>query len=258
MSEKLCLQWNDFQENIKSAFEKLKEDADFKDVTLVCEDGQQVEAHKVILASSSPFFQKLLGRNRHPHPLIFMRGLKFDDLLAILDFLYRGEANVVQENLDSFLAIAEELKLRGLIGETDERAEDVDTEKYLQPKLAPSGNNEPKLTKTHNKKGALDRKISKPEDNKTIALANFQSADLDQLEEMVKSMMEKSENKYANPKVNLIADRCKVCGKEGRGSAIKDHIEANHIEGIVIPCNLCDKTFRSRNSLRQHKRQLQN
>ena len=52
MSEKLCLQWNDFQDNIKSAFRNLREDKDFKDVTLVCEDGQQVEAHKVILASS--------------------------------------------------------------------------------------------------------------------------------------------------------------------------------------------------------------
>ena len=50
------------------------------------------------------------------------------------------------------------------------------------------------------------------------------------------------------------ADRCKVCGKEGMGSAIKDHIEANHIEGIVLPCNLCEKTFRSRKTLREHKR----
>ena len=69
MSEKLCLQWNDFQENIKSAFVNLKKDNDFTDVTLACGDGEQVEAHKVILAASSPFFQKLLGRNKHPHPL---------------------------------------------------------------------------------------------------------------------------------------------------------------------------------------------
>ena len=73
MSEKLCLQWNDFQDNIKSAFVNLKTDNDFIDVTLACEDGQQVEAHKVILAASSPFFQKLLGRNKHPHPLIYKK-----------------------------------------------------------------------------------------------------------------------------------------------------------------------------------------
>ena len=113
MSEKLCLQWNDFQENIRNAFGSLREDNDFADVTLACEDGQQVEAHKVILAASSPFFQKLFGRNKHPRPLIYMRGMKSEDLLVMVDFLYRGEANVFQENLDSFLAIAEELQLRG-------------------------------------------------------------------------------------------------------------------------------------------------
>ena len=87
MSEKLCLQWNDFQENIKSAFGNLRVDNDFVDVTLVSEDGQQVEAHKVILAASSPIFQKLLARNKHPHPLIYLRGMKAHDLLAILNFL---------------------------------------------------------------------------------------------------------------------------------------------------------------------------
>ena len=124
MSEKLCLQWNGFQENIISAFGNLREDNNFSDVTLACEDGQQVEAHKVVLAASSPFFQKLLGRNKHPHPLIYMRGMKSEDLLAIVDFLYHGEANVFQEHLDSFLAVAEELQLKGLMGKTDGKVED--------------------------------------------------------------------------------------------------------------------------------------
>ena len=84
MSEKLCLQWNDFKENAIHAFGSLREDHDFADVTLACEDGKQVEAHKVILASSSPFFQNLLKRNKHNHPLIYIRGVKSDDLLAII------------------------------------------------------------------------------------------------------------------------------------------------------------------------------
>ena len=53
--EKLCLQWNDFRLNISSAFGELREDKEFTDVTLACEDGQQVEAHKVVLIASSPF-----------------------------------------------------------------------------------------------------------------------------------------------------------------------------------------------------------
>ena len=69
MSEKLCLKWNDFQENVAAALGNLKGDKDFSDVTLACEDGQQFEAHKVILVASSPFFHHLLKINRHAHPL---------------------------------------------------------------------------------------------------------------------------------------------------------------------------------------------
>ena len=116
MSEKLCLNWNDFGENFKTAFEELRRDKDFCDVTLASEDGQQFEAHKVILAASSPFFQNLLERNKHAHPIIYMRGTKSEDLSAIVDFLYFGEANVLQENLESFLAIAGDLKLNGTNG----------------------------------------------------------------------------------------------------------------------------------------------
>ena len=94
MSEKLCLKWNDFQENVNTAFGSLREDKDFTYVTLACEDGHQFEAHKVILVSSSPFFQNLLKRNKHAHPLIFMKGVKSEDLSAVIDFLYCGKANV--------------------------------------------------------------------------------------------------------------------------------------------------------------------
>ena len=118
-SEKLCLQWNDFQENITSTFKELREDTELTDVTLACEDGQQIEAHKVVLASSSPFFMDLLKKNKHPHPLIYLRGLTSTDLGAIMDFLYHGEANVFQEDLDTFLALAEEFKLKGLTGGAD-------------------------------------------------------------------------------------------------------------------------------------------
>ena len=113
-SEKLCLQWNDFKENISTSFGDLRSDKGFTDVTLVSEDGEQVEAHKVVLASSSPFFKELLRKNSHPHSLVYMRALKSEDLVAMVDFLYFGEANVFQENLDSFLALADELKLKGL------------------------------------------------------------------------------------------------------------------------------------------------
>ena len=97
-SKKLCLKWNDFEQNISSAFGLLRQDTDFVDVTLVSKDGQQVELHKVVLASSSPFFKQLLkGSKQTQNPWILMRGTKFEDLTAIADFLYFGEANVLRK-----------------------------------------------------------------------------------------------------------------------------------------------------------------
>ena len=148
-------------------------------MTLACEDGQQVEAHKVILAASSPFFQKLLGRNKHPHTLIYMRGVKFDDLLAIVDFLYWGEAKVFKTNLDSFLTIAGELQLKGLIGKTNEKVKDFEEDKkYQTPTLSPDINANAKIPKASFKSS----KIHSPGENKTFAIhgipGNF-SGDLD-------------------------------------------------------------------------------
>ena len=74
MEETLCLQWHDFRENVNSAFGNLRNDKELTDVTLACEDGQQMEAHKAILASSSPFFRKIFQKNKHPHPLIYLKG----------------------------------------------------------------------------------------------------------------------------------------------------------------------------------------
>ena len=258
MSEKLCLQWNDFKENAIGAFGNLREDTDFADVTLACEDGIQVEAHKVILASSSPFFQNLLKTNKHPHPLIYMRGMKSDDLFAIVDFLYRGEANVFQENLDSFLGIAEELQLKGLMGKTEgDEMVQTETVKMSAPNKENQIRNKANISKysTLFQNKSNDEMISNDqvEVDRTVALTSYLSGDLvPELDEKCNSMMERTSNKKENSSNPLY--RCKVCGKEETNSILKKHIEANHLEGVSIPCISCEKTFRSRAALTMHIR----
>jgi len=122
-SEKFCLRWNDFESNISVAFQELREDKEFFDVTLTC-DENQIQAHKVILSACSPFFRTILKRNKHEHPLLYLKGVKYSDIVAVLNFMYHGEVNVAQEELNSFLAVAEELKVKGLTQNNTEKTED--------------------------------------------------------------------------------------------------------------------------------------
>jgi len=112
-TEKFCLRWNDFETNISSAFQELRDDKDFFDVTIACDD-EQLQAHKVILSACSPFFRNILRRNPHQHPLLYLKGVKYTDLQSVLNFMYHGEVNIAQEELNSFLAVAEDLKVKGL------------------------------------------------------------------------------------------------------------------------------------------------
>jgi len=112
-NEKFCLRWNDFESNVSTAFRDLREEKDFFDVTLACDDSQ-VDAHKVILAACSPFFRNVLRRNPHQHPLLYLKGVKYKELVCVLNFMYQGEVNVAQEELNTFLAVAEDLKVKGL------------------------------------------------------------------------------------------------------------------------------------------------
>lgn len=113
-SEKFCLRWNDFESNVSSAFREIRDEKDFFDVTLACDDDNQIQAHKVIIAACSPFFRNILRKNTHPSPLLYLKGVKYKDLVSVLNFMYMGEVNVAQDDLNQFLAVAEDLRVKGL------------------------------------------------------------------------------------------------------------------------------------------------
>ena len=246
-SEKLCLQRNDFKETITSSFSELRKDRGFADVTLVCEDGRQIKAHKFVLASSSPFFNALLKGNIHPHPLIYMRGLRSEDILAMLDFLYLGESKVFQENLDSFLALAEELKLKGFTTNAESEKDletpepqSVSTKKELYQQI-------PESKLNSNIKSPVSKKFV----DASISLTQEKiSVDLEDLDEKIKDMFTKTDIPAGGDRGYLAT--CNVCGKQLPLKAMPSHIEANHITGISHTCDICGKGFRSRRSLGPH------
>ena len=249
-TEKLRLQWNDFQDNLNLAFGEFRNDIDLADVTLASEDGTQIETHKMVLALSSPFFKEILKNNKHPHPLIYMRGVRTEALSAVVDFLYFGEASVNQESLEAFLSLAEELELKGLTNSSGSNNQDYET------KPPPTENNfEQKIHEVEStsyvRRPLVECNRNTETKSSSVAMV---SVDTHPLDEQVKSMMRDTGNKmtYGNKSRKLFA--CNVCEKEGDYTNTKTHIEAKHIaSNITYTCDICGKSSRSRDGLRQHK-----
>ena len=98
--EKFCLKWNDFQSNASKSFRCLRKEEYFFDVTLVSDDEQHIAAHKLVLSASSEFFKNIFKKTSHSNPLIFLNGFSSKYLQLIMDYIYEGEAQIFQTDID--------------------------------------------------------------------------------------------------------------------------------------------------------------
>jgi len=114
-SQQFCVKWNSYSSNLQNVFPRLLTSEHFVDITLACE-GQMIKCHKVVLSACSTYFENLLVHNPCQHPIIFMKDMKHWEVQALVDFMYKGEVNVSQEELNSLLVAAEALQIRGLCG----------------------------------------------------------------------------------------------------------------------------------------------
>ncbi|KAL6446985.1 hypothetical protein ACFW04_001393 [Cataglyphis niger] len=122
--EQFSLVWNSFPRNLSSGLYTLLTDEQLVDVTLAAE-GQILRAHKLILSVCSTYFRELFKVNSCKHPIVILKDVNYRDLSAMLHFMYQGEVNIKQEDIASFLKVAETLQIKGLTTESDEKLEDT-------------------------------------------------------------------------------------------------------------------------------------
>ena len=236
MSEKFSLKWNDFQTNVANCFRKLRNENDFFDVTLVSDDKQQISAHKIVLSASSEYFRSILKSNKHSHPMLCLSGVDSADLKNIIDYIYNGELQIYQEQLDQFLHMTQRFQLEGLI--QDETDNNAGLEEFEEKVLQENENMD--LVLNHQKPAGIFVKHQKIIDVKS---ANFEN--IEELDQKLKNMFERVD-------AGGTKRRCLPCGKiSSSTSHAKEHAES-HIDGLNFPCQHCNKTFRSRHSLRDH------
>ena len=229
MSEKFALQWNDFQSNAVQNYSKLRNNSEFVDVTLVGDDHKLISAHKIILTSSSEYFRSILTKHKHSHPLICLDGVNSQDIENAMDFIYNGTLHIFENDLDRFLQVAGKLKLDGLLKNQEEYESQI------------LKNDEPLIEEENTIKSFPSTPDSK---EKIIVSISDEIPNVEELDLKLRENLLKTDGRT----------KCIICGQSFINSNhALEHVEAAHTEGLQFNCNLCDKTYRTRHTLRSHK-----
>jgi len=262
--------WNNSQADIVKFFIKMRENQKFFDVTLVTDDGQHIQAHKLILAAASLFFEDIFLKNNHnqTNMLIYLKGIHSRELEHVLNFLYAGEAVISQEVVQVFLETAKELQVSGIDYEDsfNSRQNQIVNDNKNEVKIevvkssdiclvevsqkdinAESGSNEdnPQLITNleHKDRGGFENSLeTKNKSMVRTCMENVQVNKNEELDVQVQQMLVKKDGLW----------ECKFCGKTSLYcSTMREHTET-HIEGISQTCHICSKTFGTRHTLRVH------
>ncbi|XP_043499441.1 broad-complex core protein isoforms 1/2/3/4/5 [Polistes fuscatus] len=136
--QQFCVSWNSHQSNMHSAFPKLLSSEQFVDVTLAC-DGGSIKCHKVVLSACSDYLERLLLEIPCTHPIVFLRDMRMWELQALVEFMYRGEVYVEQQQLAKLMQAAEVLQVRGLSTQgSDSSSIESNSQQDSNPPITPS------------------------------------------------------------------------------------------------------------------------
>ena len=163
---RICLSSTTYSNHLTDTFKKLFSRQSYADVTLVSDDNQQVQAHKFILSACSPVLDAMLSANPHTNTLLYMRGIKLQELQAVVEFMYLGMTYVEQIRIVEFMTIAKELGIKELTSGDDSHEDSVDaTDEHTE-------HNE--HNEQHNEKGANNDlfPIKKEEIQRVVALVD--------------------------------------------------------------------------------------
>lgn len=281
-TDNFCLRWNDFAENVSGAFKDLRAESDFFDVTLACSDSgaRTLQAHKVILSACSNFFKttfrQQMNANKHPNPYIYLRGVTYNDLASILDFIYNGEVNVAQEDLNSFLAVAEELQIKGLTNRDSTSGAENSNSNSKRPKVRPAPDTPPvkkvrrssPVPSSSSSSGAVasqvvtpvidDKEVVNIKDDPEAVLASTSAVNPDDSADF-------GGEEYDESYDNYYEDEGAELGEGAEGSdGTKGYFYLNHpsppqtslLKTKNWKCKTCGKLFSQRASLARHDREI--
>ncbi len=237
--DKVTLSSNYFETNAPNTFRQMWNDQNFADITLATVGHQQIRAHKVILSSCSPFFRGIILRNPHPNPLIYLKDIRHRELEMVLKFIYMGQCEVGQGDLESFLTIGKDLVVNGLLEEV--RVDDV-----IQPKAE----NTAKQSTSHilRQPDPIYEDINIGSDRELRIDGRYECNQCNSSFTQHGGLIRHTQSKH-----ELLSYDCAKCdGSFTDSGGLSLHKQTKH-EGIRYDCDQCDGSFTLHNSLIRQK-----
>jgi len=254
MSGNFNLSHDEFDTMATGTLKSLIADQDFTDVTLACEDNQQIKAHKVILGSYSSTLRKIILSIDQSCPVIYMKGVKYEELRPIINFLYIGETKVSKESLAGFLEIAQDLNIKGLsLNSNDEKEEDKLNYESREEEIKNIGyveKEDDKMSCESHEEEVKSIGYGEKEEETVIKCEPILTSKIQPIVAQIPDKMPKEKKALQGTKLKEFT--CKECGKTcSEKSNLTKHIRSQH-EGIVYPCAYCDHKSKQNSHLKGH------
>lgn len=111
------IKWNDHKKEIIEEQQYLFDNNLESDCTLITSQGIRIQAHQIVLSSSSEFFRKILSElpSSVDSPTIHIPDIDTLVLEAILKFIYTGETNIASGYLTTLLEFCNFLDIKGCV-----------------------------------------------------------------------------------------------------------------------------------------------
>ena len=129
MTKQVVLTSETHSNQLVTTFSDLFKHNALTDVTIVCQDKAKIEAHRIVLCAGSSLFKEFFINNTQTHPILYLKGIKQQELMPLMEFMYFGETTIVQDNINDFLSVARDLEVSGLeetIDQDDRVKEEID------------------------------------------------------------------------------------------------------------------------------------
>ena len=252
--------------------EQLLADPDFSDVTLVCRDGQQIQAHRAVLCSSSRFLRLLLYDSLQQSTFLYLSSVEHRDLEALLNFIYLGSCTLLKKHKVQVTALAAALGVGGWPKEVFYNPLSGREEEQFQSKIeyseTPKDYIDSKFTQT--KKNNTDRNKETPDEFQEIEHDINNVPLTDEGEGQIMLKIEENVKEYdhitSSEIENKLESQSKIIDLKFEAAEEKASVKGNvlvtrypEIENLEpdangkFACNMCNKIYVNKDKLKKHR-----